>query len=68
MIDKPRILLIQLYSELQFPNSEPLSIEILASALDRVIPHMKRDLMTLNCYSSQIMEDIFRIRADNKKP
>jgi hypothetical protein len=64
MLSQHRILLIQLYSELQFPDSEPLSIEILASALDRFIPGITRDLRNLTGYSSQLMQDILIHKYD----
>ncbi len=46
--DTHEIVLAQLYSDLQPPNAAPLSIEVLAGALERYYPNCQVRLMTVN--------------------
>jgi hypothetical protein len=63
------VLLLQLYSELQPPNAEPLSIEVLASALERYCQRCRVKLLTVNpiTNASALRELIMLVSASTCK-
>lgn len=58
--EKFQVILAQLYSNLQPPNADPLSIEVLAGALERYCPDCQVEMLLVNPLNPPALENLIR--------